>query len=107
MTTTAAPPGPAAAGHRGREPKQRRTSCALGPVAEAFLTGAAAAGVSKLAGEIAEILTLQAAHGEPRAAGRAAAGGGVQAVAGRRRPLHPGRRRRSARPHGRPGRRWC
>jgi hypothetical protein len=35
----------------------------LGPVAEAFLTGAAAAGVTKLPGEIADILTLQAAHG--------------------------------------------
>jgi transposase len=36
---------------------------ALGPVAEAFLTGAAAAGVTKLPTEIADILTLQAAHG--------------------------------------------
>jgi hypothetical protein len=36
---------------------------ALGPVAEAFLTGAAAAGVSKLATEIADILTLDASHG--------------------------------------------
>jgi hypothetical protein len=36
---------------------------ALGPVAEAFLTGAAAAGVTKLTTEISEILTLQAAHG--------------------------------------------
>lgn len=35
----------------------------LGPVAEAFLTGAAAAGVTKLTSEIGEILTLQAAHG--------------------------------------------
>ena len=35
----------------------------LGPVAEAFLTGAAAAGVTKLTSEITEILTLQAAHG--------------------------------------------
>jgi hypothetical protein len=35
----------------------------LGPVAEAFLTGAAAAGVTKLTTEISEILTLQAAHG--------------------------------------------
>ena len=35
----------------------------LGPIAEAFLTGAAAAGVTKLTGEITEILTLQAAHG--------------------------------------------
>ncbi len=36
---------------------------ALGPVAEAFLTGAATAGVTKLTTEIAEILTLRAAHG--------------------------------------------
>jgi hypothetical protein len=35
----------------------------LGPVAEAFLTGAAAAGVTKLPGEITDILTLQVAHG--------------------------------------------
>jgi transposase len=35
----------------------------LGPVAHAFLTGAAAAGVTKLTTEIGEILTLQAAHG--------------------------------------------
>jgi hypothetical protein len=35
----------------------------LGPVAEAFLTGAAAAGVTKLPTEIEQILTLQAAHG--------------------------------------------
>jgi hypothetical protein len=35
----------------------------LGPVAEAFLTGAAAAGVTKLPSEIGEILTLHAAHG--------------------------------------------
>ncbi len=35
----------------------------LGPVAEAFLTGAAAAGVTKLTCEISEILVLQAAHG--------------------------------------------
>ncbi len=35
----------------------------LGPVAEAFLTGAAAAGVTKLTSEIGEILTLAAAHG--------------------------------------------
>jgi len=35
----------------------------LGPVAEAFLTGAAAVGVTKLSTEIGEILVLQAAHG--------------------------------------------
>jgi transposase len=36
---------------------------ALGPVAEAFLVGAAAAGVSKLSTELADIAALQAAHG--------------------------------------------
>jgi hypothetical protein len=36
---------------------------ALGPVAEAFLVGAAAAGVSKLSTEVADIATLHAAHG--------------------------------------------
>jgi transposase len=37
---------------------------ALGDAAAAFLTGAAAAGVSSLAREISQILTLQAAHGD-------------------------------------------
>jgi transposase len=37
---------------------------AMGEVAAAFLTGAAAAGVANLAREIGEILTLGAAHGE-------------------------------------------
>jgi len=37
---------------------------ALGDVAAAFLTGAAAAGVSTLGREISQILTLQAAHGD-------------------------------------------
>jgi hypothetical protein len=37
---------------------------ALGDVAAAFLAGAAAAGVSTLAREIGEILTLQAVHGD-------------------------------------------
>lgn len=37
--------------------------CALGPVAETFLTGAAAAGVNKLATEIADILILDRSHG--------------------------------------------
>jgi transposase len=39
--------------------------CALGEVAEAFITGAAAAGVSKLPTELAAILTLRHSHGEP------------------------------------------
>jgi hypothetical protein len=47
---------------RGRTPVEREF-LALGPVAEQFLVGAAAAGVTKLGTEIAEILTLGAAHG--------------------------------------------
>jgi transposase len=39
--------------------------CALGPAAEAFLRGAAAAGVSRLGVELAELAGLQAAHGRP------------------------------------------
>jgi hypothetical protein len=62
--------------HDGRPRPDRPTRCArpltpqeleflaLGPVAEAFLTGAAAAGVTKLTTELAKILTLKAAHGE-------------------------------------------
>jgi hypothetical protein len=51
--------------HRGARPRTstEREFLALGPVAEQFLTGAAAAGVTKLGAEIAEILTLGAAHG--------------------------------------------
>jgi transposase len=37
--------------------------CALGPVAEAFLKGAAAAGVTRLGVELAELAGLEAAHG--------------------------------------------
>ena len=36
---------------------------ALGPVAEAFLVGAATAGVSKLGAELAEVMQMHAAHG--------------------------------------------
>jgi transposase len=38
--------------------------CALGPVAEAFITGAAAAGATRLGTDLAELNTLRAAHGE-------------------------------------------
>ena len=38
--------------------------CALGLVAEAFITGAAAAGHTRLGPELAELNTLRAAHGE-------------------------------------------
>jgi transposase len=50
-------------GARGKTAAEKEF-LALGSVAEAFLTGAAAAGVTKLPGEITEILTLKAAHGE-------------------------------------------
>lgn len=50
---------------RGARPRTvaEREFLALGPLAEQFLTGAAAAGVTKLGSEITEILTLAAAHG--------------------------------------------
>ena len=38
--------------------------CSLGAVAEAFITGAAAAGATRLPAELAELNTLRAAHGE-------------------------------------------
>jgi hypothetical protein len=71
---------------------------ALGPVAEAFLVGAAAAGVSKLSTELADIATLQAAHGTDAllAALRRAVEFGRWA--GRRRPLHLVRGRRRTNP---------
>jgi transposase len=57
----------------GPRPKPRRAVrprtaaekefCALGPVAEAFITGAAAAGATRLGPELAELNTLRAAHG--------------------------------------------
>ena len=57
--------GPRPTPHRAARAKTRaeKEFLALGPVAEAFLTGAAAAGVTKLPAEISEILTLHAAHG--------------------------------------------
>ena len=47
---------------RAKTPAEREF-LALGPVAQRFLTGAAAAGVTKLGSEINEILILAAAHG--------------------------------------------
>jgi len=38
--------------------------CCLGPVAEAFITGAAAAGSTRLGSDLAELNTLRAAHGD-------------------------------------------
>jgi transposase len=41
-----------------------REFCSLGPVAEAFITGAAAAGSTRLGPDLAELNTLRAAHGD-------------------------------------------
>src|SRR5882762_2334956 len=38
--------------------------CALGPVAESFITGSAASGNTRLAGDLGELAALQAAHGD-------------------------------------------
>ena len=57
--------GPRPAPRRAVRPKtvQEKDFCALGPVAEAFITGAAAAGNTRLGPELAELNTLRAAHG--------------------------------------------
>jgi hypothetical protein len=58
--------GPRPAPRRAVRPKTaaEKTFCALGPVAGAFITGAAAAGHTRLGPELAELNTLRAAHGE-------------------------------------------
>jgi len=52
-----------------RAPRPRTTAekafLALGPVAEAFLKGAAGAGVTKLGAELEQLAGLEAAHGRP------------------------------------------
>jgi hypothetical protein len=63
--------GPRPAPRRAVRPKTaaEKEFCALGPVAEAFITGAAAAGATRLPAELAELNTLRAAHGEVAFAG--------------------------------------
>jgi transposase len=58
--------GPRPAPKRAVRPKTvaEKRFCALGPVAEAFITGAAAAGNTRLGPELDELAALQAAHGE-------------------------------------------
>jgi len=58
--------GPRPAPRRAVRPRteQEKAFCALGPSAEAFITGAAAAGNTRLGPELAELNTLAAAHGE-------------------------------------------
>jgi transposase len=58
--------GPRLAPRRAVRPKTvaEKAFCALGPVAEAFITGAAAAGSTRLGADLAELSTLRAAHGD-------------------------------------------
>jgi transposase len=58
--------GPRPMPRRAVRPKTaaEKQFCALGPVAGAFITGAAAAGSTRLGAELAELNTLRAAHGE-------------------------------------------
>jgi hypothetical protein len=58
--------GPRPAPRRAVRPQTvaEQAFCALGPVAEAFITGAAAAGNTRLGPELAELNTLHAAHGD-------------------------------------------
>ena len=58
--------GPRPAPRRAVRPKTaaEKAFCAFGPAAEAFITGAAAAGHTRLGPELAELNTLRAAHGD-------------------------------------------
>jgi len=57
--------GPRPAPRRAVRPKTaaEKAFCALGPVAEAFITAAAASGITSLAGDLDELAGLEAAHG--------------------------------------------
>ena len=58
--------GPRPAPRRAVRPKTaaEKAFCAFGPAAEAFITGAAAAGHTRLGPELGELNTLRAAHGD-------------------------------------------
>jgi len=58
--------GPRPAPRRAVRPKTEteKAFCALGPVAEAFITGSAASGNTRLAADLDELAALRAAHGE-------------------------------------------
>jgi hypothetical protein len=60
--------GPRAAPRRAARPKTtaEKEFCSLGPVAGAFITGAAAAGSTRLGTDLAELNTLRAAHGDQK-----------------------------------------
>ena len=63
MSTTAAR-GQRLGRRCGRKTAAEKEFCALGPVAEAFITGAAAAGHTRLGPDLAELNALRAAHGD-------------------------------------------
>ena len=76
--------GPRPAPRRAVRPKTaaEKAFCALGPVAEAFITGAAAAGHTRLGPELAELNTLarrprRATRSWPRWTGRSRSAGGA------------------------------
>lgn len=58
--------GPRPAPRRAVRPKTaaEKAFCALGPVAEAFITAAAASGITSLSGDLDELAGLEAAHGK-------------------------------------------
>ncbi len=58
--------GPRPAPRRAVRPKTEteKTLCALGPVVEAFITGSAASGNTRLAADLEELAGLRAAHGD-------------------------------------------
>jgi transposase len=63
--------GPRPAPRRAVRPKTaaEKSFIALGPAAEAFLTGSAASGNTKLAADLNELAALRAAHGDPALTG--------------------------------------
>jgi len=63
--------GPRPAPRRAVRPKTaaEKSFIAIGPAAEAFLTGSAASGNTKLAADLNELAALRAAHGDPALTG--------------------------------------
>ena len=57
-------PGRCRPGRCGPRPRAEKAFCALGPVAESFIKGAAAAGMTSLKGDLDELAQLEAAHGD-------------------------------------------
>ena len=98
--------GPRPAPRRAVRPKTaaEKAFCALGPVAEAFITGAAAAGHTRLGTRAGRAEYPARRPRRARVPRRAGPGGRVQPVARRRRALHSRCRARHGRSPGRRGR---